>query len=392
MSNLPILELGPVNEPPVYDLKEVEIQAEKTDSSLSMAALSDEEQAHVKAFIEKINVEDSQVVMTYGAAAQSKVAQFSDSVLQSVRTNDTGDVGKSLSNLVVEIKNFEPDMGDKPTGFFAKLRNSTKNFAAQMEKNRVGYSKVETNIDRITTSLEEHQRTLLKDISVLDSMYKVNLDYFKELSLYIIAGSEKLKQYNEVDIPAQRVKAQESGDEMEVQKLNDMVQLANRFEKKVHDLKLSRIISIQMAPQIRLIQSNNTALIEKIQSSIVNAIPLWKNQMVLALGMANSRAALQAQRKVTDMTNELLLKNSEMLKQGSIDIAKESEEGLVSIETVRKTNENLLATINEVLDIQQKGSQNRAAAEIELQKMEGDLKKALLDSSLKSGKVERVNG
>ena len=400
MSNLPILEVTPssndetkdtqvalpVEVPPKYDLKLSEVQAEQPDKALSIESLMPEEQAHIKAFMEKINLQDSQVIMTFGASAQNKSAQFADNVLGAVRTHDTGEVGKNLANLVVEIKNFEPETGEKPTGFIAKLLGGTKSIKNSIERSKANYAKVEVNINKIVSSLEGQQRTMLKDIAMLDTMYKTNLDYFKELTHYIIAGNEKLKQFNDVDIPAQRAKAEQTGDEMEVQKLNDMLSLSNRFEKKLHDLKLSRIISIQMAPQIRMIQNNNTVLIEKIQSSIVNAIPLWKNQMVLSLGMANSRAALDAQQKVTDMTNDMLTKNSELLKQGSVDIAKASEEGIVSIETLRKSSDNLITTINEVMDIQEKGSQARAAAEIELTKMEGDLKQALLEASVrKSG-------
>ena len=348
------------------------------EPALSIESLTPEEQQAVKEFIEKIDISNSTAVMEYGAPAQNKIAQFSDSVLQSVRTKDTGEIGKSLTTLVNEIKSVE--VAEEKGGFFKKAKNSVANFAKQIEKMSVNYAKVETNVDKIVASLNEHERVLLKDINILDGMYDSNLNFFKELSMYIIAGNEKLSKYNNEDIPAQRAVAEKSSSEMETQKLNDMVANANRFEKKLHDLKISRTISIQMAPQIRMIQNNDRALAEKIQSSIVNAIPLWKNQMVISMSLANSKAALSAQKKVTDLTNEMLVKNSEALKQGSIEIAAESERSIVSIETVRKTNENLITTISEVLAIQERGHQERVAAETELVKLEDDLKQVLLST------------
>jgi len=384
MSNdIPVLEIGgaPAAGVPApatsVNLVPAPSQAE---SSLKLEKLSPEEQAVVRDFIEKIDISDSNVVMQFGAPAQNKIAQFSDNVLQSVKTKDMGEVGKDLAGLVVEIKSFDSTTEEK-RGFFARLGGGK--ISQSINKMTANYSRVETNIDKIVVALEGHQRGLMKDISMLDAMYQSNHSYFKELSMYIIAGTERLAQYRVHEIPAQKAIAERAQDEMETQKLNDMVSLADRFEKKLFDLKLSRTISIQMAPQIRMIQNNDAQLVEKIQSSIVNAIPLWKNQMVISLGLANSRAALEAQRKVTDMTNELLLKNSEMLKQGSIEVAKESERAIVSIDTVRKTNENLITTINEVLEIQKKGSEERAMAELELNKMEGDLKLALMEASNK---------
>ena len=381
MSNdIPSLEIGGQPAAIMQAVEAVPAPA-LAESTLTMQALTPEEQQVVKDFVEKIDISDSNIVMQFGAPAQNKIAQFSDSVLKNVKTKDMGEVGKDLGSLVSEIKGF--DSGDEEKGGFLGIFGGNK-MKKSMDKMMANYSKVETNIDRIVTTLESHQRGLMKDISMLDQMYQSNHSYFKELSMYIIAGNERLRQFREKDIPAQRAIAERSQDEMETQKLNDMMSLAERFDKKLHDLKLSRTISIQMAPQIRMIQNNDAQLVEKIQSSIVNAIPLWKNQMVISLGLANSKAALQAQRKVTDMTNELLLKNSEMLRQGSVEIAKENERSIVSIDTVRKTNENLIATINEVLDIQRKGSEERAAAEQELNKIEGDLRQALLESSNKS--------
>ncbi|MCL1995458.1 MAG: toxic anion resistance protein [Defluviitaleaceae bacterium] len=335
--------------------------------------LSEEERKRVEELVNGINLSDSSAVMQYGAPAQTKISKFSDNVLQNVRTKDTGEVGKDLTDLVTTIKEFDTDADKKPR--FALFRN-TKN---RVDKLITNFSSVETNIDKIVTSLENHQRQLLKDLHMLDTMYQNNYSYFKELSLYIIAGEEKLQQFRDEEIPVQRKVAEETGDQMQAQKLRDMVDLANRFEKKLHDLTLSRTISVQMAPQIRLIQNNNTVLIEKIQSSIVNSIPLWKNQIVIALGIANSQKALQAQREVTDMTNALLQKNSEMLKQGSLSIAEEGERSIVSIETLQKTNTNLIETINGVLEIQKKGSEARQAATQELAKIEEELKQTLLD-------------
>lgn len=324
-----------------------------------------------------INLNDPAAILQYGASAQTKIAQFSDSVLQNVRTNQMDEVGKSLSSLVVEIKSFDATAGEERKGILGKLGG----FKRRMEKMAAGYAKVETNINRIESELKGHKRQLMKDIETMNVLYEKNQEYFEELSAFIIAGEEKLEVFHSQDVAAQREKAESTGDQMEAQRLNDMLQMADRFEKKLHDLKLSRTISIQMAPQIRLLQNNDGVLLEKIQSSIVNSIPLWKNQMVLAVGMANSRAALAAQKQVTDMTNTLLEKNSEMLRQGTTEIAKEAERGIVSIETIRKSNENLISTINEVLQIQEQGRQDRSQAEEELVRIEGELKQAILQAS-----------
>lgn len=349
-------------------------QPGEQEAGLTLAALSPEEQKMVLDFTQKIDVTDTNLVMQYGAASQNKIAQFSQSVLDNVKTQDLGEVGKMLSDLVVEVKNF--DAGEEKGGFMGLFGGIKKS----MDRMVASYSKVEVNIDKISQNLENHRRTLLKDVTVLDAMYNNNLQYYKELTLYIIAGKEKLREVNETTIPELRAKAEASGDQMDAQRVKDMVEFANRFDKKLHDLILSRMISIQMGPQIRLIQNNDTMLVDKIQSSLMNSIPLWKNQMVIALGLSRAQSALTAQKQVTDMTNELLQKNSALLKQGTVDIAKESERGIVSMDTIRKTNADLIETINSVLDIQQQGSAERRQAEIELGKIEGELKNALLSA------------
>ena len=375
MSNVPILELGVGDAAPKYDLQICEAEANrKQDPAFSLEALKPEEQAVVKDFIQKIDIDSTAVVMNYGMATQNKIAQFSDNVLQNVKAKDLGEVGKDLSGLVVEIRSIESN--ESKSGPLSFLRNAKKSASRMM----ANYSKVETNIDRIVKALEGHQGTLMKDVGMLEEMFKHNTEYYRELTLYIIAGMERLDQYHAEDIPKQREIAQQSNDETEVQKLNDMVNMAERFEKKLHDLKLSRMISIQMAPQIRMMQNNDVSLVEQIQSSINNAIPLWKNQMVIALGLANAKKAMEAQNAVTDMTNQLLIKNSEMLKMGSIEIAEATQRGIVSVDTIRKVNDNLVDTINTIIDIQQKGAENRRSAEVELGKIEDDLKMALVSA------------
>jgi len=377
MSNVPVLDLGlgDVDVAPKYNLQTAQEEAQRPgDPAFAITALNPEEQTVVKDFIQKIDINSTAVVMNYGVATQSRIAQFSDSVLQNVKSKDMGEVGRDLAGLVVEIKSIED--GQDKGGVFGFLKNAKKSASRMM----ANFSKVETNIDRIVKALENHQRTLMKDIAMLDEMFKHNTEYFRELTLYIVAGMEKLADFRANDIPAQQKIAQETNDEHETQKLHDMVNMAERFEKKLHDLKLSRMISIQMAPQIRMVQNNDVSLVEQIGSSINNSIPLWKNQMVIALGLSNAQKAMAAQQKVTDMTNQLLIKNSEMLKQGSVQIAEAAQKGIVSIDTVRKVNDNLIDTINSVLDIQQKGSENRRSAEVELAKIEDDLKKALLDA------------
>ena len=335
---------------------------------------NEEDRTAVEELKQTINMDSTVDIMKYGATVQTKLSNFSDNILQNVRTKDTGEIGKDLSELVTTIKDFDSDEEKPRFALFKRTKN-------KVDRLITNFSSVEVNIDKIVSSLEAHQRQLLKDVHMMETMYTSNYDYFKELNLYIIAGQEKLQAYKDIDIPAQQKIAETSNDQMEAQKLRDMGDAANRFEKKLHDLTLSRTISVQMAPQIRLIQNNNNVLIEKIQSSIVNSIPLWKNQIVIALGIANSQKALQTQREVTDMTNELLLKNSEMLKQGSLEIAQEGERSIVSIETLQKTNTNLVETIQGVLDIQRKGSEEREKATEELIKIENELKGALLEAA-----------
>ncbi|MCL1925213.1 MAG: toxic anion resistance protein [Defluviitaleaceae bacterium] len=333
------------------------------------------ERPKIEELKKELDFEDSSSVLKFGSAAQNNIAKFSDSILQNVKTRDVqSEIGKDLTDLAITIKDFDED-GEKKGAFsiFKKAKSS-------VDKLAIKYESVEKTIDRVVSSLENHERQLMKDVAVLDQIYEKNFEYFKDLSHYIAAGEEKLEEYKNTTIEEQRKIALTEGTQLEIQKLNDMENHANRFEKKLHDLKLSKTISLQMAPQIRLIQNNNTTLIEKIQSSIVNSIPLWKNQIVISLGIHNSQKALKAQKEITDMTNELLMKNSEMLKQGSLEIAREAEKSIVSTETLKKTNENLIATINGVLEIQKKGSEERRLAENEIQRIEEELKRALLDA------------
>ncbi|MCL2397389.1 MAG: toxic anion resistance protein [Defluviitaleaceae bacterium] len=376
MSDVPILELGIGDATPKYNPQLAEVEAEKKqDPAFSLTTLKPEEQTVVKDFMDKIDIGSTAVVMNYGVATQSKLAQFSDNVLQNVKSKDLGEVGRDLSGLVVEIRSIETGE-DKSGGILGFLRNAKKSASRMM----ANYSRVETNIDRIVRALRGHEVTLMKDIAMLEEMFKNNTEYFREITLYIVAGMERLAKFRAEDIPRQREIAQQTGDEAETQKLNDMANMAERFEKKLHDLKLSRMISIQMSPQIRMVQNNDVSLVEQIQSSINNSIPLWKNQMVIALGLANAKKAMAAQNQVTDMTNQLLIKNSEMLKQNSIEVAEAAQRGIVSVETIRKVNDNLIDTINSVIDIQQKGAENRRSAEVELGKIEEDLKKAMLEA------------
>ena len=325
-------------------------------------------------FSQKIDLRNSAVVLQYGAASQKKVADFSTSTLENIRTKDMGEVGEMVTNLVVQLRNFdateESPKGIK--GWFKKTGNSLEVFKAK-------YTKVETNVDKIEAMLEGHQVQLLKDIAMLDKMYEMNLAYFKELTMYILAGKKRLADVRANELPALIAKAKQSGLPEDAQAAKDLDDMCTRFEKKLYDLELTRNISVQMSPQIRLIQSNDTMMAEKIQTSIVNTIPLWKSQMVLALGLAHSQQAIEAQRAVTDMTNELLRKNAAALKQGTIAAAKESERGIVDIETLQQTNRSLIETLDEVVKIQNEGREKRAAAETELGRIEGELKAKLLE-------------
>ena len=336
--------------------------------------LTEEEKKAVEEFSKKIDIGDSNLVLQYGAAAQKNIASFSESALNSVRTKDLGEIGKSLSDLVVELKGFGQEEEEKKGlfGLFKKGGNKIESLKAQ-------YSKVETNVDRIAHELEQHQVTLLKDVAMFDQMYELNLKYYKELTMYILAGKKRLAAVRAGELEELRKQAEASGAQEDAQRYNDMVQMCERFEKKLHDLELTRMISIQMGPQTRLLQNNDTLMVEKIQSSLVNTIPLWKSQMVLALGMEHSRQATAAQSAVTEMTNELLKKNADMLKTGTIATAKEAERSIVDIETLKHTNEQLISTLDEVLNIQRDGAAKRKAAEVELGKIEGELKQKLME-------------
>lgn len=354
---------------------------EKVESSLNYDLLTQEEKKAIDDFCEKIDVTDSAQVLQFGSTAQNKISDFSDSVLDNVKTKNAGEVGELLTNLVVQVKNFDTDVPEtmSPKGLKAIFFNAKK----QIEKMIAKYDQVSDNVEKIEKQLETQKIKMLKDITIFDTMYEKNLEYFKEISLYIIAGEKKLEELRNVLLPELQKKAQESGDQADAQKANDMVNMINRFEKKIYDLKTTRIISIQMAPQIRLIQNNDSELVEKIQSSLINTIPLWKNQIVIALGLANSKSALEVQKSVTDTTNEMLKKNSEMLKQGTIEIAEESEKAIVNVETLQKTNKDIIETLDKVLEIHENGRVKRIEAEKELVNIEKELKDKLLEIKVK---------
>ena len=335
--------------------------------------LTEEERRAVDAFAEKIDITDSTQVMQYGAAAQKNIAQFSETALTSVRTKDLGGVGEALSNLVLELKQVsQPEKKGGLAGFFQRGKR-------RMEEMKAQYAKAEANVDKIVEMLEGHQVTLMKDVAMLDQMFELNQQYCKELTMYIIAGKKKLASVRANELEELRKKAEASGSQEDAQAYNDMVNLCNRFEKKLHDLELTRVISIQMGPQTRLLQNNDTLMIEKIQTSLVNTIPLWKSQMVLALGLEHSRQATAAQTAVTNMTNDLLRQNAEMLRMGTVATAQEAERSIVDIETLQHTNQELISTLDEVLRIQTEGREKRAAAEVELGKIEGELKRKLME-------------
>lgn len=358
------------------------ITNEKIESSLNYDLLTDEEKKAIDEFIAKINVADSAQVLQYGAKAQTQISQFSDSVLENIKTRSAGEVGDLLANLVGQIKSFDSDItsSEKKTGLAKLFSNAKKELNTIVAK----YSKIETNIDTIEKNLENHKLQMLKDITIFDTMYEKNLDYFKEISLYIIAGERKLDELRNVELPKIIEQAKQSGEQLDAQKVQDMENTINRFEKKIYDLKTTRIISIQMAPQIRLLQNNDSELVEKIQSSITNTIPLWKNQMVLALGINNAKQALGAQKAVTDLTNDMLVKNSELLKQGSIQIAEESERAIVDVETLQKTNKDIIDTLDQVIQIHENGRIKRQEAEKELENIEKELKEKMIEIKVPS--------
>ena len=340
---------------------------------LDDSMLNEQERAAVNEFAKKIDVRDTNQVLQYGAAAQKSVATFSESALANVRNKDMGEIGEDLSRLVVELKGFGAEEEKKGlAGPFKKTGNRVATMKAQ-------YSKVEANVDKIAQNLESHQIALLKDVAMFDQMYELNLKYYKELTMYILAGKKRLADVRAGELEELRKKAEQTGLAEDAQAYNDLVGMCDRFEKKLHDLELTRMVSIQMGPQTRLLQNNDTLMIEKIQSSLVNTIPLWKSQMVLALGMEHSRQATAAQNVVTEMTNELLKKNADTLKMGTIATAREAERSVVDIETLQHTNEQLISTLDEVARIQKEGAAKRKAAEAELGRIEGELKQKLME-------------
>ena len=343
------------------------------DSAFNENNLTAEEKKMVEDFSQKIDLHNSQAILQYGAGTQKKMADFSENALKNVRTKDMGEVGDMLSGLVVELKSFEITEEDKGIlGLFKKSANKVTGLKAK-------YDKTETNVNNVCQALEKHQVTLMKDIALLDKMYDANLSYFKELSMYIIAGKQKLEEVRNGELAEAKAKAQASNLPEDAQAAKDIEAMCDRFEKKLHDLELTRMISIQTAPQIRLVQNNDTMMAEKIQSTLVNTIPLWKSQMVLALGIEHSNQAAKAQREVTDVTNELLKKNADLLKTASVETAKESERGIVEMETVQHTNETLISTFDEVMKIQEDGRAKRQAAEQEMQRLETELKNKMLE-------------
>ena len=373
------LELKPQKKEEVENLVNgavANITEEKIEESLNYDSLTEAEKKAVDEFNSKIDINDSTQVLQYGAKAQSKISQFSDSVLDDVKTKSVGEVGDLLAELVGQIKSFDADIsGEKRVGLAKLFYNAKKQLNTIVAK----YSKIETNVNTIEKQLEGHKLQMLKDITIFDTMYEKNLDYFKELSLYIIAGEKKLEELRNVTLPALVEKAKQSGEQMDAQKVQDLENTINRFEKKIYDLKTTRVIAIQMAPQIRLLQNNESELVEKIQASITNTIPLWKNQMVIALGINNAKQALGAQKAVTDLTNDMLKKNSEILKQGSIQIAEESERAIVDIETLQKTNRDIIETLDKVIEIHENGRTKRMEAEKELENIEKELKDKMLE-------------
>ncbi|WP_276915481.1 toxic anion resistance protein [Parvibacter caecicola] len=334
-------------------------------------SLSAEERTQVDAFSQQIDVSNTTQILQYGAGAQQKMAGFSETALEKVRTQDLGEAGDLIAGVVTELKSFDLEEEKGIFGFFKKQANNLTALKAR-------YDKAEANVDKIVKALEGHQVTLLKDAAMLDQLYDLNLSYFKELTMYLLAGRKRLEEVRNTDLKELLAKAKESGRTEDAEAVQKLEASCNRFEKKLADLDLTRTVAMQMAPQIRLVQSNEMLMIEKIQTTLVNTIPLWKSQMVLALGMANNEAALKAQTAVTDMTNELLKKNAEKLKQSTIEVARESERGVVDIETLKATNENLIQTFDEVMKIQEDGRAKRAEAEVQLRQMEAELKRKLL--------------
>lgn len=367
------LQTGPVlTLDPFLGEKKEELQPEKQEENvMDENVLTEEERKMAEQFARQIDLTNSTMILQYGAGTQKKMADFSETALDNVRTKDLGEVGNLLGSVVQELKDFDEE---EEKGFFGIFKKQ----ANKLQSLKTKYASAEANVNQICKVLEGHQVQLMKDIAVLDKMYELNLTYFKELTMYILAGKKKLREVQETELADMRMKAQRSGLVEDAQAARDLEAMCQRFEKKIHDLELTRMVSIQTAPQIRLVQNNDTIMAEKIQSTIVNTIPLWKSQMVLALGVAHSRQAAEAQREVTDMTNELLKKNAETLKMATVETAKESERGIVDMETLKTTNESLISTLDEVMQIQAEGRQKRQEAEVEIRKMEQELKEKLL--------------
>ncbi len=374
-TNVPTLVFGEVMEDrqPLVEAEETKELQETLDDKI----LSEEEKRQVEEFSRQIDLHNSTAILQYGVGTQKKMADFSGDALENVKTKDLGEVGEMLSGVVAQLRDFEEDEKGF-LGIFKKPVNKLENLKAK-------YNKAETNVNKICEALEGHQVLLLKDISILDKMYDLNLTYFKELTMYILAGKKKLQETRETELPQLVEKAQRSSLAEDAQAARDLEALCDRFEKKLHDLELTRMVSVQTAPQIRLVQSSDTMMVEKIQSTLVNTIPLWKSQMVLALGVGHAKQAAQAQREVSDMTNELLKKNAEVLKMAAVESAKESERGIIDMETLKTTNASLISTLDEVMKIQAEGREKRKAAEVEMKAMENELKEKLLEISRSKG-------
>lgn len=363
--------------------KDIAVQTSQLAPKMDMEPLNEEELKQIEDYAASIDIHNTSTVISYGAAAQRKVAEFSESALGNVTSKDLGAVGEALTSVITELKGFEIDK-EEDKGFFSFFRRSAKKGANKVMALKTSYERAEANIEKVVQVLEKHQVTLLKDVAMLDKLYELNKGYFRELTMYIEAGKKKLASIQDNELQDLREKAQKSGLPEDAQAVKDLLDLYSRFEKKIHDLELTRTISLQMGPQIRLIQSNDIQMSEKIQSTMVNTIPLWKSQMVLALGITHSQDAAKAHREVTDMTNKLLTQNAETLKMATIETAKEVERGIVDIETLKATNANLISTLDEVLKIQEEGRQGRKQAELELNKIEEDLKNKLMGLADKS--------
>ena len=368
-TEIPSLSFGTPEPEPELPVQQPEEKKEVMDDSV----LSDEQKAMVDAFVSQIDLANTNGILQYGAGAQKKMADFSEKTLENVRSKDLGEIGDLLTSVVTELKTFDAEEEKGPFSFFKKSTNKINAMKAK-------YDKAEVNVNKICDVLDGHQRQLLKDIAILDQMYAQNLNYFKELTMYILAGKKKLELVRSTELRDLQNKAQMTGRAEDAQAAKDLEDLCNRFEKKLYDLELTRMVSIQTAPQIRMLQNSDSVMAEKIQSTLVNTIPLWKNQMVLTLGIQDSQRAMEAQRKVTDMTNQLLQRNADMLKMATVETAREAERGIVDIETLKHTNESLISTLDEVLQIQTDGAKKRQEAEQELRRIEGELKQKLLET------------